>query len=187
MKSSGWDEEFKKSYTRIEDFFLSVVLQGAKVVYQPGCHAVYRRYGNVTVSTRSKPLWIDSHRSVLIKAEQKLKQIDRLSTKLYRYAIAEKCYFDLSREALQLDDYPKYLQLLDEALMVFPEFKRDGGRQSYHFIQSICGFRLAESIVCRLLLTKKVIEFSHATDTSNTRPLVKTLLQSTSSHKLGAG
>lgn len=153
-KSGGWDENLKAAQDR--DFFLSVVLQGAKVVYQPGCHAVYRRYGNVTVSTRSKPLWIDSHRSVLIKAEQKLKQIDRLSTK-YRYAIA-KCYFDLSREALQLDDYPKYLQLLDEALMVFPEFKRDGGRQSYHFIQSICGFRLAESIVCRLLLTKKVID-----------------------------
>ncbi|MUG98076.1 glycosyltransferase [Scytonema sp. UIC 10036] len=153
-RSGGWDENLKAAQDR--DFFLSVVLQGAKVVYQPGCHAVYRRYGNVTVSTRSKPLWIESHRSVLIKAEQKLKQLNLLSIK-YRYALA-KCYFDLSREALQIDDYSKYLQLLKEALIVFPEFKRDNGRQSYHLIQSICGFRLAESIVCRLLLTKKAID-----------------------------
>jgi glycosyltransferase involved in cell wall biosynthesis len=152
--SGGWDENLKAAQDR--DFFLSVVLQGAKVVYQPGCHAVYRRYGNVTVSTRSKPLWIDSHRSVLIKAEQKLKQSDRLFMK-YRYALAQ-CYFDLSREALQMDDYAKYLQLLKEALTVFPEFKRGNGKQVYNFIQSICGFRLTESIICRLLITKKVVD-----------------------------
>ncbi|GAB1545269.1 hypothetical protein NUACC21_79450 [Scytonema sp. NUACC21] len=153
-KTSGWDENFQAAQDR--DFFLSVVLKGAKVLYQPGCYSIYRRYGDVTVSSSSKPRWIASHQAVLVKAEQKLKQLNLMSVK-YRCALA-KSYFQLAREALSIDNYSQYLSLLEEALIVFPDFKRDNGRRVYYLIQSLCGFRRTESIVCRLLLAKKTVD-----------------------------
>lgn len=70
--SDKWDESLLAAQDR--DFLLSVVMNGAKVVYQPGCYAIYRRYGSVTVSTSSKARWLKSHHLVLKKIEQQLLQ-----------------------------------------------------------------------------------------------------------------
>lgn len=151
--SDGWDENLLAAQDR--DFFLSVVMSGAKVVYQPGCHSIYRRYGNVTVSTSSIPRWIQSHIQVLEKVEKKLLQKNKLSAK-YRSAIAQS-YFDMGREALVHDDYSQYLQLLEEALVIFPDFKRPTRRKSYLLVQSILGFRFTERIACRFVVVKKFV------------------------------
>jgi glycosyltransferase involved in cell wall biosynthesis len=152
-KSGGWDEKLYAAQDR--DFFLSVAINGAKVVYQPGCYSIYRRYGNVTVSTSSKPRWIESHYAVLEKAEKKLAKMNLLPMK-YRYALA-KSYFELARESLLIDKYSQYKSLLQQALVVFPDFKRNTGRPLYHILQSICGFRCAERIICRVLLVQKFL------------------------------
>ncbi|MEC4817763.1 MAG: glycosyltransferase [Scytonema sp. PMC 1069.18] len=152
-KSGGWDKNLPAAQDR--DFFLSVVIHGAKVVYQPGCDSIYRRYGNVTVSTSSKPRWIECHRAVLVKAEQKLRKMNKMSPK-YRNALA-KCYFELSREWLSIGEKSKYLQLLEEALIIFPNFQRGKDRRAYYLIQCICGFRRTEKIVCRLLMVKRFV------------------------------
>jgi glycosyltransferase involved in cell wall biosynthesis len=156
-KSGGWDKSFQAAQDR--DFFLSVVIHGAKVVYQPGCYAIYRRYGNVTISTSSKPRWIESHCAVLEKAERQLKQMNKLLPK-YRNALA-KCYFELAREWLSINEYSNYLKLLEEALIKFPNFKRSKDRRAYYAIQSICGFRCTERIVCRLLMVKRFVNSIH--------------------------
>ena len=102
--SDGWDENL--AVVQDKDFFISVVMNGAKVAYQPGCYSIYRRYGNVTVSTMSKSRWINSHCIVLKKIEKKLLDSHKLSDN-YRFAIAQ-CYFKLARDSLRFD-YSQYL------------------------------------------------------------------------------
>lgn len=151
-KSDRWDETLPAAQDR--DFFLSVVMNGAKVAYQPGCYAIYRRYGSVTVSTSSKARWLKSHHLVLKKAEQQLLQKNQLSMK-YRHALA-KSYFDLAREALFFD-YKQYLMFLEESLVMFPEFKANSQRRFYRLLQDILGFRQTERIACTILFVKKFI------------------------------
>ena len=81
-KSGGWDEDFLAAQDR--DFLISVVMAGAKVVYQPGCYSIYRRYGNVTVSTRSKLSWVENHCKVLQKVEKKLLTLSQKFDRPYK-------------------------------------------------------------------------------------------------------
>ena len=152
INSGGWDESFLAAQDR--DFFISVVINDAKVVYQPGCYSVYRRYGNVTVSSYSTSVWVKSHYLVLDKAEKKLLQLNKLSMK-YRYALA-RCCFELARESLFFD-YSQYLQFLEKALTIFPDFKVNSSRPIYKFAQNICGFRQTEKIACRILFLRRFV------------------------------
>jgi glycosyltransferase involved in cell wall biosynthesis len=152
INSGGWDESFLAAQDR--DFFISVVINDAKVVYQPGCYSVYRRYGNVTVSSCSTSLWVKSHYLVLEKAEKKLLNLKKLSIK-YRYALA-KSYFDLGRESLFFD-YSQYLRYLEKALTIFPDFKVNSTKAVYKFAQNICGFRRAEKIACRIFFVRRIV------------------------------
>lgn len=157
QKSGGWDENLAAAQDR--DFFLSVVMNGAKVAYQPGCYAIYRRHGSVTVSTASKRRWLKSHHLVLQKLEQKLLQRNQLS-RTYRQALA-KSYFELAREALFLD-YAQYLMFLEKALVMFPDFKANSQRTFYRLLQDILGFRQTERIACCILFFKKFISSNFA-------------------------
>lgn len=85
-ESCGWDEKLKAGQDR--DFLISLVMQGAKVAYQPGNESIYRRYGNVTVSTANKALLVTSFCIVLKKAETQLIATNKLSLK-YLYALAK--------------------------------------------------------------------------------------------------
>jgi glycosyltransferase involved in cell wall biosynthesis len=152
--SDGWDENLPIAQDR--DFFISVVMNGAKVEYQPGCYSIYRHYGNVTVSTSSKSNWIASHCVVMEKAERKLLTVDKLSAN-YRRALAS-CYFALARDALFID-YSQYLQLLEAALTRYPNFEGNSQKPIYNKIRRIFGFRRTEKIVCWILILKKNMNF----------------------------
>ena len=147
--SNGWDENLAVAQDR--DFLISVVMNGAKVAYQSGCYSIYRRYGNVTVSTASKSRWIENHCIVLKKVEKKLLECDKLSER-YRFAIS-LCYFKLARDSLFFD-YSQYLQLLEETLVREPNFKRCSKQSLYNLMQYICGFRRTELITSRILFFK---------------------------------
>jgi GT2 family glycosyltransferase len=99
VKSGGWDETLRAAQDR--DFFTSVARSGATILYQPGCYSVYRRYGNVTVSTRNKVEWLENARRVLDKALDALQTTGRLSAP-YRVALAGS-YFSLARNYYDLD------------------------------------------------------------------------------------
>ncbi len=138
--TGGWDEGLRAAQDR--DFFLSVVLAGADVRYQPGCQAIYRRYGNVTVSTSNRQVWLESHLAVLAKAERALQDNGRLTDR-YRRALANS-YFSVARSYYD-SDRERYRRLLDKALQLSPAV---ASRQSrlYRTIQRTLGFALAERL-----------------------------------------
>ncbi len=154
-KSGGWDENFSAAQDR--DFFISVVMAGAKVVYQSGCYSIYRRYGKVTVSTASKERWLENHYKVLQKVEHKLLQKYQQNIPInYRRALADG-YFDLARYYIYID-YGEYLRLANKSLTLCPDFKRKTKKPMYKLVQDICGFRLCEQFVSRVLLLKAFID-----------------------------
>lgn len=155
IKSGGWDESLKAAQDR--DFLISVVMSGAKVVYQPGCYSIYRRYGNVTVSTACKQRWWENHRLVLEKAETNLSKSNNLSKK-YRYALA-RGYFDLARQVLPLN-YHQYLQFIEKLLALYPEFEAKTKRKSYNFVQKILGFRVTERLTSLFVRSKKLLNLN---------------------------
>ncbi|MGD1872013.1 MAG: glycosyltransferase family 2 protein [Mastigocoleus sp.] len=149
-KSDSWDEGLIAAQDR--DYFINAVINGAKVVYQPGCYSVYRSYGNVTVSTLSKPNWVKSHCYILKKAEQKLISCHIISKK-YKQALA-LCYFQMARESL-LFDYYQYRNLLKEVLIQFPEFKMNSKSVIYNFMQTYLGFYQTELIASSIILLNR--------------------------------
>lgn len=153
--SDGWDENLPVAQDR--DFFISVVMNGAKVEYQPGCYSIYRYYGNVSVSTSCKSRWIASHCMVMEKAERKLFAVQKLSDN-YKRALAS-CYFDLARDALFID-YSQYLHLLEAALTRYPNFEGNSQQPIYHKVRRILGFRRTEKIVCWILILKKKLSLA---------------------------
>ncbi len=152
-KSGGWDESLSAAQDR--DFFISIVMSGAKVVYQPGCYSIYRRYGNVTVSTASKPRWVENHFNVLQKVEKRLSQQNKQIPINYRRALAQG-YFELARDYIYID-YSQYLLLLNKSLTLCPDFKHKSSRTIYNLVQNIFGFRLSEQLFHRILLLQAFI------------------------------
>ena len=141
--SGGWNENLKVGQDR--DFFISLVMNGAKVVYQPGCYSIYRRYGNTTVSTSSKSKYLESHLYIVKNVEQKLSEMGKLSNS-YRCAIAQS-YFKLARCYLTTN-YVKYSELLDKVLILCPNFKPDSRDRTiiYNLAQNVMGFPRLEKI-----------------------------------------
>lgn len=143
-KAGGWDEQLQAGQDR--DFFTAVAMSGAVVVYQPECDSIYRRYGNVTVSTQSKGRYLSNHQRILEKNEQQLSNNGKLTEK-YQKALAQS-YFILARACLETD-WNQYRSLLDKALALYPKFKANSAERSrlYTFFQSFIGFRNLERLV----------------------------------------
>jgi glycosyltransferase involved in cell wall biosynthesis len=162
----GWDESLKAGQDR--DFFLSIVLNGAKVGYQPGCYSIYRRYGNVTVSTSSKTRYLESHQIILEKAERTLAAEGKLSQS-YRDAMAQS-YFMLARGHLEFDP-SQYFKLLDKTLALSPNFQASSADRTaaYTLAQKLLGFRNLERIVflikqTRVFLSLRFKKFRFSSD-----------------------
>ena len=153
--AGGWDESLKAGQDR--DFFLSVVMSGAKVVYQPGCYSVYRRYGNVTVSTTSKTRHLENHHLILQKTEANLSDQGKLSAK-YRCALAQS-YFVMARSYLKID-LEKYYSYLDKTNSLCPEFEpnRQHRTKVYNFVQGMLGFRKLEKLTFTLKTMQMFLE-----------------------------
>ena len=96
---NGWDEDLKAGQDR--DFWIRVAIARAKFAYQPGCYSIYRRYGNVTVSTQNHRRWCDSHAVILQKSWQLLTVNHNLLNK-YQKALA-KSHFELARRYFDID------------------------------------------------------------------------------------
>ena len=140
-KCGGWDESLPSAQDR--DFFIAAAWSKMDIRYQPGCYSIYRRWGNFTISTSNRPLWLESNCLVLEKAEKLLADSDELSTR-YKQALAES-YFALSRNYYDLDR-ETYASLMDKVFSLNPNFTP--GRESlcYRVAQKTFGFRLAEKL-----------------------------------------
>ena len=144
--SGGWDEFLDAGQDR--DFFLSIAMPGAHVVYQSGCYSVYRRYGNVTVSTSCKRQFLEGHQALLEKARRKLAIKGGLTQK-YKHAICES-YLSMARQYLAVD-LSVYLKLLERILPLCPGFRASYKCSlPYRFLQSIVGFSRTEWMLRKL-------------------------------------
>jgi glycosyltransferase involved in cell wall biosynthesis len=139
-RHGGWDESLEAGQDG--DFFISIAMSGAGVCYQPGCYSIYRRYGNVTVSTSSLRRWLENRWRLLNKAESKLVDAGRLSAP-YRQALA-RSYFHLARNYHDIDR-SQYARLMKKTLSLQPGF-RPGGSAFYRSVQRIFGFELADRL-----------------------------------------
>jgi glycosyltransferase involved in cell wall biosynthesis len=141
-RCDGWDEGLKAAQDR--DFLISIAINDATFIYQPGCHSIYRRYGSVTVSTANKNLWLESHFLLMQKAEVKLAQMDQLSNK-YRQALAEAYFLKIRPERIVIN-YQRYLWVLKKILSLYPEFKAESA-VLYTLMQKKLGFMTTEIII----------------------------------------
>ena len=152
QKSGGWDENLKA--VQDKDFFISVVMSDAKVGYQPGCHSIYRRYGNTTVSTSSKTRHLESQLLVNRKVENNLTRSGKFSPR-YQKAMAES-YFLIARGYLEIDPNI-YKEILKKVFSLHPDFQAGTNRTAlYSLMQNIFGFRKLEYIVFRIKSTKRL-------------------------------
>lgn len=139
-KSSGWDESLEAGQDR--DFLMAVIMTGSDIGYQPGCCFVYRRYGNVTVSTSNKQVWLKSHCEVLDKAAARLKNEGRLTAE-YRRALT-RAYFLLARNYYCLD-LNKFRLLIKTILELDPHFQPCESIL-YNSVQRLLGYEAAEKL-----------------------------------------
>ncbi|MFB2935695.1 glycosyltransferase [Aerosakkonemataceae cyanobacterium BLCC-F154] len=142
-----WDESLKAAQDR--DFLMTIAINGGKFVYQPGCDSIYRRHDDITVSTSCRLRWLNSHSQVMERAEKKLFQLGKLSQN-YRQALA-KAYFKFGRDYLydqfpniNHDKYLRFLQSMEKALVLFPEFESSSRSKVHYLIQKLFGCRMAE-------------------------------------------
>jgi glycosyltransferase involved in cell wall biosynthesis len=142
-----WDEKLKAAQDR--DFLITIAINDGKFVYQSGCHSIYRRHGDITVSTSCRLRWLNCHSQVMEKAEKKLSQLGKLWPN-YRQALAT-AYFDFSRDYLygnfpdiDHNKYLRFMQSVDKALAVFPKFKSSSRNTFHYLIQNLFGCRQAE-------------------------------------------
>ncbi len=153
LKVGGWDENLPIVQDRA--FFLSTVMAGAKVLYQPGCYSVYRRHGTSTVSTSSQNLWIETHHRINAALQEKISQMGKLSPS-YRRAFA-KAYFELARESLPLD-FSQYKMFLYKAITIYPDFDGNSKIWIYNLMIKIIGFNFTEKLVSNILRVKNQVK-----------------------------
>jgi glycosyltransferase involved in cell wall biosynthesis len=149
-QSGGWDEQLRAGQDR--DFFISVALSGARFAYQTGCHSIYRKYGDVTVSTSNRAVWLNSHLGLMQKAEIKLKQAGQLSI-AYQRALAYAYFAKVVSWGVYLK-YGEYLKFLQKIQTLDPHLQADDAALcnavTYNRLQSVFGF-LGAGIIYKLL------------------------------------
>jgi len=153
--SGGWDENLGTGQDR--DFFISVALSGSTFLYQPGCHSVYRRYGNVTVSTANKTRWRNGHFALMEKVESRLEQLHQLSDH-YRQALAQSYYDKIRADRVSISD-SQYQWAIEKIVSLDPNFKPPNSKKSYTLIHKLLGFKNTEITIRNLkkMSTQKVV------------------------------
>ena len=154
QKSGGWDEDLKA--VQDKDFLISVVMIEAKVGYQPGCHSIYRRHGNETVSTSSKTRHLKSQLIINRKVENNLIKSGKFFTR-YQKSLAQS-YFLIAREYIEIDP-SIYKELLRKVFLLDPDFKAVSKNRTaiYSLTQNILGFRKLEKLVFTIKIIKKLV------------------------------
>ncbi len=138
VEINGWDETLKAGQDR--DFWIRAAIAEAKFAYQPGCYSIYRRYGNITVSTQNVRRWCDSHAQILENSRASLKAKNNLQDK-YKKALA-KSHFSLARNYFDRDRnlYKYHLNLAKE---LEPDFQPNESGL-YNLYAKFLGFTLAD-------------------------------------------
>jgi glycosyltransferase involved in cell wall biosynthesis len=148
----SWDENLQAAQDR--GFLLSVMLAGAKCVYQSGCDSIYRMHQGSTVSTASKLRWFEAHCLVMELAEKKLLAMGLLNNK-YQQALAT-AYWEMGKEYLYSNNWGKsdrepipynnYAAILDKVARLAPELFLQNKNKLYQTIYKLMGYQLTEKL-----------------------------------------
>lgn len=148
----NWDESLQAAQDR--DYLFSVMLAGAKCVYQSGCDSIYRMHQGSTISTASKLRWFKTHCSVMEKAEQKLLAKGLFNDK-YRQALAT-AYWEMGKEYLyssscqkeddKLIPYNNYAAVLDKINRLAPTLFLQNKSKLYKTIYQLLGYQFTEKL-----------------------------------------
>lgn len=138
--AGGWDEQLRTGQDRA--FILSVAMAGAVFSYEPGCYSIYRRHGNLTVSTATTRLWLDTTRQVLERFEADLRGEGQLGPSR-RDALA-RTYFYIARKYYPYDP-SMYHHLLRKCRDLGCAFAKDQP-MSYQIAQRLLGYEGAELV-----------------------------------------
>lgn len=95
----GWDENLKAGQNR--DFILSILIDGATILYQPGYYSVYRKNHSNKTITSNKTLLAYYFALVSMKAEKKL-NMHKKQSKKYLRAIANSYLIRANRDRKQI-------------------------------------------------------------------------------------
>ncbi len=140
VEINGWDEHLKVGQDR--DFWIRVAIANAEFTYQPGCHSIYRKYGDVTVSSKNYPYgWCESHGKILQKSWELLNANNNLQHN-YLKALANS-HFELARRYFDLDRklYQYHLQKVKQLDRTFQPHEN----LLYNLLAKYLGFTLADS------------------------------------------
>lgn len=74
----GWDPSIPMADDH--DFLLSLAITGARLAYQPGCHSLYRRHSDRSVSRVDHVRWLAGRVALLDKAETSLARREALTS-----------------------------------------------------------------------------------------------------------
>ncbi|MDJ0742761.1 MAG: glycosyltransferase [Xenococcaceae cyanobacterium MO_167.B27] len=149
--SSGWDETLKAAQDI--DFFRTVTMDGARFIYEPGFYLVYRRYeSDDRITCNLDNVW-KFRLLATEKAEKKLLELDKLSTK-YKKALAY-FYCKIALFGCSYLNYVQHLGLLKKIITLDPSFHPDrymfkSGGAIYRNLNKIFGF-LTTGIIYKFL------------------------------------
>lgn len=147
-RSGGWDE--RVHIVTDTAFLFSEVMAGADLRYQPVCLSVYRRYGNVTVSTADPGRRL-RYMGCLLEIMEETLEARGLLTRPYREALAQ-FYYRHARAYYGVDP-GAYRHWRERSLSLDPHLV-PGGSVAYNLLRRCCGVAAAES----LTYTKRSIE-----------------------------
>lgn len=136
----GWDNDLPGAQDR--DFFTRVALKTQKIVYQPGCHSIYRRHGNETISTSKPERLFRALLRVVEKTHELLREEQRL-TDNYQYALS-RAYFYCARNLFKFDA-GLATNLLKQCYELNPGFKPEETK-GYNLAFDMLGFDRAERL-----------------------------------------
>ncbi|MEL6927273.1 MAG: glycosyltransferase [Cyanobacteria bacterium J06600_6] len=153
----SWDESLSAAQDR--DFLFSVMVAGAKGIYQSGCDSIYRMHSGTSISTASKLRWFKSHCLIMEKAEQILQSQGLFSAK-YQQALA-KAYWEMGKEYLysscgdnqqhqksdrQEIQYQTYARILNKVNQLSPNIFIQHKSKLYTACHHLLGYQLAERL-----------------------------------------
>jgi glycosyltransferase involved in cell wall biosynthesis len=144
----GWDESLH--ITEDTAFLFSEIMTGADLRYQPGCFSVYRRYGNVTLST-ADPARRLHYLGRSLGIMEKTLEARGLLQGPYREALAQ-FYYRHARAYYGIDP-GAYRHWRERSLSLEPHLVPRGS-MAYNLLRRCCGVAVAE----RLTYTKRSIE-----------------------------
>ncbi len=139
--SGGWEPSIPVGDDH--DFLLSLVIGGGHLGYQPGCHSLYRRHTDRSVSRGDQVQWLAGRTALLQKAERSLIRGGALTTQ--RRESLARSYHRLARWWWDHDP-DQARRIYTRAREIHADMEPDAP-VAYRALRALAGFDRAEQLL----------------------------------------